>query len=175
MRFSRVYVMLVCVGLSYTPIQAQPPADSLAVSPVADSSKTVERQNSESMGKKSPRGAMIRSILLPGWGQFYNGKWFKGILVAGTEIGLVVNAMIQNDFANKAQDKLERDFYIDNRNLSYWWLAAVILYSMTDAYVDAHLYDFDESTSLSLDVRTPAAGSVQEGNPGLLLSLSLDF
>jgi hypothetical protein len=167
--------MLVCVGLSPTLIQAQPLADSLTVSSVPDSSKTIERQNSGSIGKKSPRGAMIRSIVLPGWGQFYNGKWFKGILVAGTEIGLVVNAMIQNDFANKAQDRLEHDFYIDNRNLSYWWLAAVILYSMTDAYVDAHLYDFDESTSLSFDVRTSRGGSAQESSRGLLLSLSFDF
>ena len=100
--------------------------------------------------KKNPRGAMLRSVFVPGWGQFYNGKWFKGIVIAGTECGIVINSIIQNEYAKKSVTSLEREFYIDNRNLSYWWLAGAILYSAVDAYVDAHLYDFDESPDLSL-------------------------
>ncbi len=102
--------------------------------------------------KKNPRGAMLRSIFVPGWGQFYNGKWFKGIVIAGTECGIVINSIIQNEYANNSVTSLEREFYLDNRNLSYWWLAGAILYSAIDAYVDAHLYDFDESPDLSLNL-----------------------
>ena len=102
--------------------------------------------------KKNPRGAMLRSVFVPGWGQFYNGKWFKGIIVAGTECGIVINAIVQNEYAKNSVTSLEREFYLDNRNLSYWWLAGAILYSAIDAFVDAHLYDFDESPDLSLNL-----------------------
>ncbi|MBN1464409.1 hypothetical protein JXA02_01515 [candidate division KSB1 bacterium] len=99
---------------------------------------------------KNPTGAMVRSILLPGWGQFYNGKWFKGIIIAGAEVGLIANAIVLNQWANEAATEEEFLFYIDNRNLSFWLLGATILYSMADAYVDAHLFQFDESPQLTL-------------------------
>ncbi len=100
---------------------------------------------------KNPTGAMLRSLVVPGWGQFYNGKWFKGLLVAGTEIGLVANAYVLNQWAKEATNEDDRYFYLDNRNLSFWILGATILYSMADAYVDAQLYNFDESPDLSLN------------------------
>jgi hypothetical protein len=102
--------------------------------------------------KKNPRGAMLRSVFVPGWGQFYNGKWFKGIIVAGTETGIIINSIVQNELAKNSITSLEREFYLDNRNLSYWWLAGAILYSAVDAFVDAHLFDFDESPDLSLNL-----------------------
>ncbi len=108
--------------------------------------------------RKSPTGAMLRSAVVPGWGQLYNGKWFKAILVAGAEIGLVANAVIQNQLAVQANNPFDRAFYEDNRSLSIWWLGAVILYSMGDAYVDAHLYRFDESPRLSLACKKLPAG-----------------
>ncbi len=104
----------------------------------------------DSLENKSPKGAMIRSLLLPGWGQFYNGKWFKGVLIAGTEIGCVVNAAVMNRLAQQAADENERFYYKDSRNLSYWVLAGTILFGAADAYVDAHLANFDESPEVSL-------------------------
>ena len=102
---------------------------------------------------KSPKGAMLRSLIIPGWGQFYNGKWFKGIIIGGTEIGLITNAIIQNQFVVQAETEFEKEFYRENRSLSIWWLGAVILYSITDAFVDAHLYDFDDSPNLSMNMK----------------------
>jgi hypothetical protein len=119
----------------------QTPSDSSVANPAkSDSVRTVVR---------SPRGAMLRSLLVPGWGQFYNGKWFKGILAAGGETGLIANAIIQNQYATRATTKLEKEFYQDNRRLVLWWLGAVLLYSIADAYVDAQLDSFDESPKLS--------------------------
>src|SRR5439155_1609948 len=36
-----------------------------------------------------PRWVMLRSLVVPGWGQLYNGSWFKALAVAGGEVGLV--------------------------------------------------------------------------------------
>jgi hypothetical protein len=122
---------------------------------------------------KSPTGAMLRSLALPGWGQFYNEQWIKGICVAGTELGIIANAIVQNHYAANANTDAERDFYRENRNLSYWWLAGTILLSMADAYVDAHLYGFDESTELSVDLKRESAPFHQQVS--VLVTINLIF
>ena len=98
---------------------------------------------------KSPTGAMIRSLIIPGLGQWYNEKKLKALLVLGVESGIVINSIVQNQWVQESVTQLERDYYINNRNLSNWALVVAILVSMLDAYVDAHLFDFDESTDLS--------------------------
>lgn len=122
---------------------------------------------------KSPRGAMLRSIFVPGWGQFYNGKWLKGLLIAGAELGLITNAVVLNKWANEATTDEEYYFYIDNRNLSFWLLGATILYSMADAYVDAHLFQFDESPDLAFYIQHKAEPLV--GIPSSILTIRLSF
>lgn len=104
----------------------------------------------DSLGQmtKNPTGAMLRSIAFPGWGQWYNGKRFKAVLVFGAEAGIIANTIYHNQKVQSSKSDLEREFYLENRRLSNWWLAGVILLSMIDAYVDAHLYNFDESTEL---------------------------
>jgi len=68
------------------------------------------------------------------------------------ETGLIVNSLYWHYKFKRAADPLEREFYRNNRNLSNWWLVGTILYSLLDAYVDAHLSTFDESPSLALRV-----------------------
>jgi hypothetical protein len=104
--------------------------------------------------QKNPRAAMLRSIFVPGWGQLYNEKRFKAVIIAGTECGLVINAIVQNQLAINSVTTLDKEFYKDNRSLSFWWLAGVILYSSIDAYVDAHLFDFDESPNLTINIKS---------------------
>ena len=98
---------------------------------------------------KSPTGAMLRSLLSPGGGQLYNGKWLKAGLLFVTETGLIVNALYWDHQTKKVANAWDRDFCRNNRNLSIWWLAGVVLLSMGDAYVDAHLANFDVSPDLS--------------------------
>lgn len=98
---------------------------------------------------KSPQGAMLRSLIFPGWGQWYNRHRLKAVVVFGAEVGLLANSIYLNQKCQTSQTTLEREFYINNRNLSNWWLLGVILFSMADAFVDAHLYRFDESSKLS--------------------------
>jgi hypothetical protein len=99
---------------------------------------------------------MLRSLAFPGWGQFYNGKYLKATLVFGTEAGLIATAVYWNQKAVRATDRDVQLFYQNNRNTANWWLAGTILLSMIDAYVDAHLSDFDESPKLSLVSPEPA-------------------
>jgi len=102
----------------------------------------------------SPARAMAYSFFIPGGGQFYNGKYLKGLIIASAELGCVANAVIQNQYLKDEKNPYNREIYRDRRNLSYWWLAGIILYSMADAYVDAHLFNFDEDESISFDLQT---------------------
>jgi len=105
--------------------------------------------------QKSPSGAMLRSLVLPGWGQFYNEKYSKAIFVFGVEAGLALGASYQNDQMHRFDKKRDAEvakFYRNDRNRLIWWLAGFVLFSMGDAYVDAHLFDYDISPRLSLSV-----------------------
>lgn len=118
--------------------------------------------------EKSPRGAMLRAALMPGWGQLYNDQKLKALLVFGGEMALVGNAIYYNQIAHKSQTVDERRFYQDMRGQFLWWLFAIHLLNILDAYVDAHLWNFDTGPDLSLD-------TIHNGNGVLLLSLSLAF
>lgn len=101
---------------------------------------------------KSPKKAMICSLVFPGLGQLYNGKKLKALVIFGTECGLLVNSITLNQKYHQSKTQAEKDFYFENRNLSTWWFAGVILFSVLDAYVDAQLSDFDESPDLGFQL-----------------------
>jgi len=98
---------------------------------------------------KSVNGALFRSALIPGWGQWYNGKKLKTLLVLGGEAALIANAVSQHQKAKQSQSDAERAFYQDNKSKWIWYTAAVYLLNILDAVVDAHLYDFDTGPDLS--------------------------
>lgn len=102
---------------------------------------------------KSPQGAMIRSIIIPGWGQYYNEKRFKSLLFFGGEISILTRSIIFNQKYRSGRSDHIRNTYIELRNQSTWFLVATVLISMMDAYVDAHLSTFDESPDLSFYVK----------------------
>jgi hypothetical protein len=108
---------------------------------------------------KSPTGALFRSVAFPGWGQFYNGKYLKSLVVFGSETTFITLAAIEwrrrnqhkrefealpSDHPDKHWEFEQFRFYEDRRNLFLWITAGIIFLSMFDAYVDAQLYNFDE-------------------------------
>ncbi len=101
--------------------------------------------------KKNPTGAAMRSLAIPGWGQYYNGQKIKAALVLAAEAGEIGTAIYWNVRAKGTSDPETKFFYQDYRNQALWFLAGTIVLSMLDAYVDAHLFDFDESPSLDKD------------------------
>ncbi len=120
----------------------------------------------------SPRGAMLRSLFIPGWGQWYNGKRLKALVFFCGEWGLLANSIYLNQKYQASTTDYEREFYIENRNLSTWWLVGSVLYAMLDAYVDAHLATFDESPDLSL--RYYPGNNLRIESVSLCLRIQLD-
>lgn len=64
---------------------------SIFISPTSGSIKTIykneEHSNSlEITNKPWPTGALIRSAIIPGWGQLYNGKYMSFVVYAGLEL-----------------------------------------------------------------------------------------
>ncbi|NOZ62271.1 MAG: hypothetical protein GXO74_11365 [Calditrichaeota bacterium] len=108
-----------------------------------------EKTDTLKLAVKSPTGAFVRSLIFPGLGQWYNGKKLKAVVIFFGQTGLAANAIYLNQQLVKSHTDNEREFYINNRNLSVWWLIGVTLFSMADAYVDAQMSDFDESLDLS--------------------------
>lgn len=102
---------------------------------------------------KSATGAVLRSMVIPGWGQLYNESYMKAIAFAGIEGSLIFSASHQHDQMKRfetANDFRREKFYRNARNKLLWWLAGTVLLSMGDAYVDAQLYGLDVSPDLSL-------------------------
>jgi hypothetical protein len=120
-----------------------------------------------SLKGKSPTGALLRSVAFPGWGQFYNGKYLKSLVVFGTETTFITLAAIdwrrrnehKRNFESLPQDHPDKSwefeqfrFYEDRRNLFLWITAGIVFLSMFDAYVDAQLYNFDKEKVPDLSI-----------------------
>jgi hypothetical protein len=100
---------------------------------------------------KSPWGAVLRSAVVPGWGQIYTRHYFK----AG--IAFSINAFFIYQiyrYEMKWRDDKNEDFR-NKRNRNSWYFALAYLLTMVDTYVDAYLYKFDEAMTIShqLDLR----------------------
>ncbi|HPN41453.1 MAG TPA: DUF5683 domain-containing protein [Candidatus Cloacimonadota bacterium] len=108
--------------------------------------------------KPQPTRAMLYSALLPGGGQVYNRAWVKAGLVVGVQ-GWLIGSAIYNDnkkdeFHNLASSaaqsndqlyyKAMETQYRNRFNNDIWWIGITAALSMVDAYVDAHLSDFEE-------------------------------
>jgi hypothetical protein len=107
----------------------------------------------EPIPSRNPTGALLRSAVLPGWGQFYNDEYAKGILLGAASTGLLTWLLMENGAANSARDDFEEtgdpafeqdyETHKQRRLDLIWYTSAAWLYTMLDAYVDAHLFAFD--------------------------------
>ena len=96
---------------------AESPPDTLSAKPQASKGRV--------------RGAVLRSVMLPGWGQFYNGKRVKGSVIATVEVASAAAWVVRR--------KQIKDRGIQARNIYFFSTIGIVLYSIADAYVDAHL------------------------------------
>lgn len=118
--------------------------------------------------QKSTLGAVWRSFVVPGWGQIYVESYWKAPLFFGASAGLVgliiYNNSLYQDFAlqidNLAEPtdselailKSKREFYRDQRDMSAFYLLGVYVLAAVDAYVGAHLYDFNVDDNISAGI-----------------------
>ena len=88
---------------------------------------------------RAARGAMLRSLALPGWGQFYNRRPIKGSIIAAAQVSSTAAFFVRRSQLNQrrsADAPLERNIFL-------YTTIGLILFSMGDAYVDAHLDQVD--------------------------------
>src|SRR5512133_1907958 len=67
-----------------------------------DSGKSVATQVSDTgfVMAKSPLGAVIRSAILPGWGQWYNESYWKIPIVIGLSAWMIRGIIVENSSYN---------------------------------------------------------------------------
>lgn len=109
--------------------------------------------------KTEPRvyRAVAYSALVPGGGQIYNQQYIKAGVVIGIQ-GFLIGSAIYHDgkrddfkaLADQSIDPIEAQQYLyqskefrDKLRSDYWWMGITMALSMIDAYVDAHLWDYD--------------------------------
>lgn len=134
-----------------------------------DSSDTSNVKLDEFKMQKSAWGAVARSAILPGWGQFYNTSYWKIPVVWGVLGYLGYNWADRNKLYKNYRDLYNqefelnntknasyqelREFYRDQRDLLAVFIGLAYFLNLVDAFVDAHLFDFD----VSEDIRTNSA------------------
>lgn len=149
--------------------------------------------------RRSPSGALFRSLAVPGWGQFYNGEYVKGPIVIAAQATCVYLAidryLTARDYYNQSRntsDENERENlygkyndYILETEFWGWLYVGFMALSAMDAYVDAHLSDWDVE-DLPKDDKAPggdarngasrtwdiAFGAMRDGTPALSIIIS---
>ena len=126
----------------------------------------------DSIRNISPRSALIKSAIIPGWGQLYVRKPLKAAIyvtleayhiyrmveynsiyqyIKDTKESIGVNAwnsLSESDKKNQVKSVTGYELEINSwrarekRNKYAWWCAGIYFIGMLDAYVDAHLYNF---------------------------------
>ena len=130
---------------------------------------TVEKKttNTKFVMRKSPLKAVLLSAALPGLGQFYNESYWKLPIIAlaggyfGYEIinqnnqfldyrdQYIASQTPENQNGNQ-QILTLRNFYKDQRDRFIFYFGIFYVVNLIDAYVDAHMYDFNVSDKIQL-------------------------
>ncbi|MEF3695421.1 MAG: DUF5683 domain-containing protein [Candidatus Cloacimonadota bacterium] len=104
-----------------------------------------------------PYRAGAYSLVLPGGGQIYNKAYVKTGIVIGVQGYLIGTALYHNskkkDFQTQADNaatpfdqqyyQIQADDYSDRLRSDYWWMGITTALSVIDAWIDAHLVDFE--------------------------------
>jgi len=103
------------------------------------------------MIKKYPITAAFRSMIFPGWGQFYNDKPRKGSIILGSELLMAASTIssyvLYKQSKNAYDRSTQRDVASDNYSemekyaqinwVSLGVMGGIWLYAIVDSYIDA--------------------------------------
>lgn len=107
----------------------------------------------------TPRGALLRSAILPGWGQLRNGKPVKAVFFAGAAGGFLTAAILDVGAARRAVVPAEKEDRVARRNTRFLYFFIAATLSAVDAFVDTHLADFgDEPLIMMSGIGAPSPG-----------------
>ena len=147
----------------------------------------------------SAKKASIYSAIIPGYGQYYNKKYWK-IPIIYTSIGtafyiakwnqnkyLIYKEAFQyrTDQDETTIDEFEsiyseanlitiKNYHRKNRDLAYIISAGFYLLNIIDASVDAHLFNFTINEDVTLNITPSMVHSSINFQPALSLTLNLD-
>ena len=129
----------------------------------AENGTEAEQQTTETAEQVklvSPIGAMVRSAVFPGWGQFYSRSYFRGSLTVLGIGGSVIGALLaQQSFSNRYdayEDLVWQGFHSEETVLESYEYAnqryklrmffmytgiGIWLYSLIDSYVSANFHN----------------------------------
>lgn len=119
----RLFTAFALLSVSGSDIAAQ----------VRDTTATASDTSSISPPRKSPRSAALRSLALPGWGQFYNDRPIKGGIMAAACAASIAGIVIRQRQINREPP----DSAQPRRNVFLFTTLGLLFYSAVDAYVDA--------------------------------------
>jgi hypothetical protein len=128
---------------------------------------TIKNDKYEYKMTRSPWKAVLFSAVLPGAGQFYNESYWKIPIIWGIGGYFIYEAIKNNnsyiDYRTLYENSITetnpngdqryknlREFYRDQRDQFYVYAGLVYLVNLFDAYVDAHLFDFDVSDKIRI-------------------------
>lgn len=94
---------------------------------------------------KSPWGAVARSAMLPGWGQCYNESYIKSVIAFGSAAYFISRIVKYDREYSRTGDPDAKE----KRSTNSWYLGLTYLIMFADAYVDAHLYRFDDMVTMT--------------------------
>ncbi len=144
------FLIIIFLVISFSSVFSQISPDSLA---------NIDLSDSVFVMQKSPTGAMLRSAILPGWGQIYNDSFWKApviwAFIGYFAYGWSVTNSYYQDYRELYKKSLKnspdgnlaylryRELYRDRRDLFAFYIGITYFLNVVDAYVDAHLFDFD--------------------------------
>lgn len=158
-------------------------------------------QNGNSNEYATPRSVMLKSLMIPGWGQVENGQIWKVPIVYGLFAGVGFYTAYLNDeyqgyraayynsfpenedqrfgptperleglSANQLQS--ERNSLRNQRDFMFVVMGLTYGLQVLDAYVYAHMRNFDVSDDLTA-ITTIGPAVMADGRPGVSLRLTL--
>lgn len=194
-------ILLSVIGFAALQAQTDPiPADLPPRTAVPTDSSGFDIQASvKAYFTPEPKKAMILSLALPGAGQVYNRRWWKLPFVYGALGGMYAvidynqsryrrfrtaldlkRAGMEHEFSGTQIDNEQslrtiRNGYDKNTQMSYFGFILVYALQAMEAFVDAHLKNFDIDDDLSLRVRPTldVVPGIQQPVMGIGLSIPL--
>lgn len=197
----KIFIALL-ISLCSRELKAQAPADSIIFTPGGNViGKQAVKKIKDTSVHYNPNKAVIRSAIVPGWGQITNKKYWKLPLVygaLGVTAGILVHNIKQYRGAKKAyalavdgdasndylieqpyysvKDQPERIRTFRNQvrqNVDYSVLFFLIFWGLNvaDAAVDAHLKTFDVSDNLGLQIKPGYSPMANTNGVSLLLTI----
>ena len=112
----------------------------------ADSTRTVP----SAATLPSAHGALLRSAVLPGWGQFYNGRPIKGLFFGAASATALTATVVGHRRIRSAPTPEEHQDRTARRNSRLLYFALSVALAAIDAYVDAHLADFGAAMQVEM-------------------------